>query len=42
MSTLDWQHATLSKDIYPGNLVSTEKEETTHYSIVDKQGNSVL
>ena len=41
MSTLDWQHATLSKDIYPGNLASTEKEETTHYSIVDKQGNSV-
>ena len=41
MSTLDWQHATLSKDINPGNLASTEKEETTHYSIVDKQGNSV-
>ena len=27
MSTLDWQHATPSKDIYPGNLASTEKEE---------------
>lgn len=41
MSSLDWQHATLSKDIKPGNLPNTEKEETTHYSIVDKQGNSV-
>lgn len=41
MSSFDWQHATSSKDINPGNLATIEKEETTHYSIVDKQGNCV-
>lgn len=30
-----------SKDIYPGNIKLEESNETTHYSILDKFGNSV-
>lgn len=41
MATLDWNHATSSKAVNPGAIAGHEKEETTHYSIVDKQGNSV-
>ncbi|MFQ3351690.1 MAG: gamma-glutamyltranspeptidase/glutathione hydrolase [Candidatus Marivariicella framensis] len=41
MSDFNWKKATLSSDINPGNIVFNETEETTHYSIIDKEGNAV-
>ena len=41
MSDFNWNKATLSSDINPGNIVFNETEETTHYSIIDKEGNAV-
>ena len=41
MADFDWDKATLSNDIKPGNIIFNESEETTHYSIIDKEGNAV-
>jgi gamma-glutamyltranspeptidase/glutathione hydrolase len=41
MSMFDSEKATPSKDIGPGRLSTYESEETTHYSVVDREGNSV-
>ena len=41
MSSFSWDNATLSSDIDYGTIVSNESLETTHYSIIDKYGNSV-
>jgi gamma-glutamyltranspeptidase/glutathione hydrolase len=40
MSTFNWAKATLSSDIKAG-IVPKESEETTHFSIVDRDGNAV-
>ena len=40
MSNFNWEKATLSSDIKAG-LVPKESEETTHFSIVDREGNAV-
>jgi gamma-glutamyltranspeptidase/glutathione hydrolase len=40
MSNFNWEKATLSSDIKAGE-VPKESEETTHFSIVDRQGNAV-
>ena len=41
MISFSWDNATLSSDIDYGTIVSNESLETTHYSIIDKYGNSV-
>ena len=41
MSDLDWNRATPSSEVSAGKLAPKESEETTHYSIVDKEGNAV-
>ncbi len=38
---INQQKAIKSKDIYPGKPTSYESNETTHYSIVDREGNAV-
>ncbi len=38
---IDPQHATPSDQIHPGNLKVYESTETTHFDIVDKDGNAV-
>jgi gamma-glutamyltranspeptidase/glutathione hydrolase len=38
---IDPDHARAAKDIKPGNPVPFESDHTTHYSIVDKDGNAV-
>lgn len=40
MSNFNWNKATLSSDIKAGEAPA-ESEETTHFSIVDRQGNAV-
>lgn len=40
MSNFSWEKATLSSDIKAGE-VPKESEETTHFSIVDREGNAV-
>jgi gamma-glutamyltranspeptidase/glutathione hydrolase len=40
-SSIDSDHATPSEQIRPGNLASYEGAETTHYNIVDREGNAV-
>lgn len=40
-STIDWDKATLSSEIKQGEPLAYESRETTHYSIVDEQGNAV-
>ena len=40
MSNFNWAKATLSSDIKAG-IVPKESEETTHFSIVDREGNAV-
>lgn len=40
MNNFNWEKATLSSDIKAGE-VPKESEETTHFSIVDRQGNAV-
>ena len=40
-SSININEATLSTDISYGNSYINQSEETTHYSIVDKQGNAV-
>lgn len=41
MATIDMDSATPSKDVKPGTVEVIESVETTHYSIVDKDGNAV-
>ena len=41
MSTFRQDKATPSAEIEPGAIASYESEETTHYSIVDRNGNAV-
>lgn len=41
MRNLNFQHASFSSDIYAGEIPRTESEETTHFSIVDEDGNAV-
>jgi gamma-glutamyltranspeptidase/glutathione hydrolase len=40
-TTIDPDHATPSSQIQPGNAPDYEHTETTHFSIVDEQGNAV-
>jgi len=41
MQNINFQHASFSSDIYAGEIPRTENEETTHFSIVDEEGNAV-
>ena len=41
MSSFDWNRATPSSEIKPGDSYYFESDETTHFSIVDDQGNAV-
>ncbi|OKS87956.1 gamma-glutamyltransferase [Mucilaginibacter polytrichastri] len=41
MQNFSWDKATPSSDIKPGTFAGYESDQTTHYSIVDKEGNSV-
>ncbi len=41
MANMNWDKATLSKDIQAGEFAKKESEQTTHFSIVDKEGNAV-
>lgn len=41
MSSFTWDRATPSSVVKAGEIVPPEHEETTHYSIVDRQGNAV-
>ncbi|MBJ34860.1 MAG: gamma-glutamyltransferase [Flavobacteriaceae bacterium] len=41
MKNFSWDNATPSKEVKHGNIVLQESDETTHYSIIDKYGNSV-
>jgi gamma-glutamyltranspeptidase/glutathione hydrolase len=40
-NSIDPQHATSSQQIRPGNLNAYESTETTHYNVVDSDGNAV-
>ena len=41
MSNFNWDKATPSADILPGKFAGYESDQTTHYSIVDGDGNAV-
>ncbi|MNX29511.1 Gamma-glutamyltranspeptidase precursor [compost metagenome] len=41
MANFNWAHATPSSEIKAGVLRPAEHEETTHFSIVDRDGNAV-
>lgn len=41
MQNFNWDAATPSSAIKPGTFVGYESDQTTHYSIVDKDGNAV-
>ncbi|HTI59833.1 gamma-glutamyltransferase [Mucilaginibacter sp.] len=41
MSSFTWDKATPSSDILPGKIAGYESDQTTHYSIVDRDGNAV-
>lgn len=41
MKSFNWNAATPSSAIGPGTFVGYESDQTTHYSIVDKDGNAV-
>ena len=41
MSTFNWQKASTSAEISAGEIAPVEHEETTHFSIVDREGNAV-
>ncbi|MDD3721657.1 MAG: gamma-glutamyltransferase [Lutibacter sp.] len=41
MANFSWDNATPSSTLKHGNIVGYESDETTHYSIVDKYGNSI-
>src|SRR5260370_26129250 len=40
-NSIDPQHASSSEQIRPGNLAPYESTETTHYEMVDTEGNAV-
>jgi len=41
MQNFNWDKATPSSEIKPGSFAGYESDQTTHFSIVDKEGNSV-
>lgn len=41
METFNWEKATKSEDVAAGKIEFAESMETTHYSIVDAEGNAV-
>ncbi|HWK98531.1 MAG TPA: gamma-glutamyltransferase [Parapedobacter sp.] len=41
MRNMNFRHASFSSDIYAGEVPQMEREETTHFSIVDEAGNAV-
>ena len=41
MQSFNWDAATPSISIQPGTFIGYESDQTTHYSIVDKDGNAV-
>lgn len=41
MSTFNWNKATKSTDVSHGDVSISESDETTHYSIIDAQGNAI-
>ncbi|WP_345948545.1 gamma-glutamyltransferase [Mucilaginibacter sp. PAMB04274] len=41
MKTFNWNAATPSSSVQPGSFAGYESDQTTHYSIVDAQGNAV-
>jgi gamma-glutamyltranspeptidase/glutathione hydrolase len=41
MSSFSWDKATPSASILPGSFAGYESDQTTHYSIVDRDGNAV-
>ncbi|MES2378079.1 MAG: gamma-glutamyltransferase [Bacteroidota bacterium] len=41
MNSFSWDAATPSSSIQPGSFAGYESDQTTHYSIVDKDGNAV-
>ena len=41
MNNFTWEKATPSSEIKHGDIVLNESDETTHYSIIDKDGNAV-
>lgn len=41
MQNFNWDAATPSTSIQPGTFIGYESDQTTHYSIVDKDGNAV-
>jgi gamma-glutamyltranspeptidase/glutathione hydrolase len=41
MSNFSWDAATPSSSIQPGTFIGYESDQTTHFSIVDKDGNAV-
>jgi gamma-glutamyltranspeptidase/glutathione hydrolase len=41
MKSFNWNTATPSTSIEPGKFAGYESDQTTHYSIVDKEGNAV-
>lgn len=41
MKTFDWEKATPSSEVAHGTITISESNETTHYSIVDSEGNAV-
>jgi gamma-glutamyltranspeptidase / glutathione hydrolase len=41
MKNFDWNKATLSSQVSHGNIIISESNETTHYSIVDAEGNAI-
>ena len=41
INSFDWDKATKSSDISHGEITISESNETTHYSIVDAEGNAV-
>jgi gamma-glutamyltranspeptidase / glutathione hydrolase len=41
MSSFSWDKATPSSSLQPGAIAGYESDQTTHFSIVDRQGNAV-
>ena len=41
MKSFDWNKATLSSEVSHGEISVSESNETTHYSIIDAEGNAV-
>ncbi|WP_310377649.1 gamma-glutamyltransferase [Flavobacterium sp.] len=41
MKTFDWEKATLSSTVSHGEIAFSESNETTHYSIIDAEGNAI-